>query len=276
MLRWLGCVVAYVLLTLPFQAQAVAQISVEPLVEAIQQPGFSGSVKGSLSLLRGNSHVLETRGEAALRFATPHPDNPDHENFLFRDRLVWYGSAGLRDVNEERVVNNGFMHLRYTRMQWLRFGAEVYAQAQYDEIRLLSRRMLGGAGLRAILFDAKHLSIWAGSGYMHERERRNIPDADRPPRGPDAIHVTNHRLNNYLTWVLDLYEERLEVVNVVYVQPRLDDFRDFQLLEQLSLSFKLTDRFAFTSDLLVRHDTRAPRSLKRTDLQLTQGLSLSF
>lgn len=277
MARWLRCVFAYALLTLvTYPSTSLAQINVEPLAESVKAPGFSGATKGSLSLFRGNSDVLETRGEASLRFATPHPDNQDSEEFLFRDRVLVYGSAGLRDVNSERAVNNGHIHLRYTRMQWMRFGAEVYAQAQYDEVRLLSRRLVGGAGLRAVLIEKDAFTAWLGSGYMHERERRNIPSDDRPPLGPDATHVTNHRFSNYLTCVLDLFEDRLAAVNVVYVQPRLDGFRDFQLLEQLSLIFKLSEHFAFTSDLAVRHDSRAPRSVKRTDLQLTQGLSFSF
>ncbi len=274
--RWLRCVFAYALFTLSFGSVAAAQINVEPLAEAVREPGFSGALKGSLSLFRGNSHILETRGEAALRFATPHPDNKDAEEFLFRDRVLLYGSAGLRDANHERTVNNGHVHLRYTRMQWLRFGAEIYTQAQYDEIRLLTRRMVGGAGIRAVVLETDAFSSWFGSGYMYERERRNIPLEDRPPLGPEAERVTNHRLSNYLTCVLDLFEDRVSVVNVIYVQPRLDAFRDFQLLEQFSLAFKFTPSFAFTSDLIVRHDSQAPRSLKRTDLQLTQGLSLAF
>lgn len=275
--RWLRCVFAYALLTLFLPANpARAQLNVEPLAESVKGPGFGGAAKSTLSLFRGNADILEVRGEAALRFATPHPDNDDNEEFLFRDRILVHSSAGFKDVNRERVVDSGYGHLRYTRMQWLRFGAEIYGQAQYDQIRLLSRRLVAGAGIRAVLLDFDAFSAWLGSGYMHERERRNIPTEDRPPLGPDPTLDVNHRFSNYFTCALDLFEDRLSLVNVVYVQPRFDDFRDIQLLEQLSLAFKLSEYLSFTSDLTLRHDSRAPRSVKRTDLQLSQGFAVSF
>jgi hypothetical protein len=255
---------------------ARAQINAESLAEGVKGPGWGGAAKGSLALFRGNAELLEVSGEAALRFATAHPGAEDREKFLFRDRVLIYGSAGMRDVSGETVVNNGYAHLRYTRMQWPRFGGELYAQAQYDEVRLLRRRMVGGGGVRAVFADWERFGGWLGTGYMYERERRDIPQEDRPPGGPDPISMVNHRLSNYVTLVLEAVEDTLNFVNILYVQPRLDAFSDVQILEQLTMVIRITDRFSFNSDLQVRHDSRAPRSLKKTDLRLSQGVTISF
>lgn len=255
---------------------ARAQINAESLAEAVKEPGWGGAAKGSLALFRGNVDLLELSGEAALRFATAHPDAQEREKFLFRDRVLVYGSASMRDVSGETVVNNGYAHLRYTRMHWPRFGGEVYAQAQYDEVRLLQRRLVGGAGIRAVFADWERFGGWLGSGYMYERERRDIPLEDRPPEGPDPVSMVNHRFSNYVTLVAEAVEDTLNFVNMLYVQPRFDDFADMQILEQLTMVIRITDRFSFNSDLQVRHDSRAPRSLKKTDLRLSQGVTVSF
>lgn len=257
-------------------AIARAQVNAESLAEAVKEPGWGGGAKASLTLSRGNVDLLGLRGEAALRFASEHPAALGEDEFLFRDRVLFYGSAGLTDVERETVANNGYAHLRYTRMQWLRFGGELFGQAQYDEIRLLSRRLVFGTGIRAVLVDLERFAAWLGSGYMYEKERRNIPPEDRPPRGPDPISMTNHRWSNYASFVIDVVEETVKVVNVIYVQPRFDLFRDVQILEQLSLVVKLTDRLNFNSDLEVRHDSRAPRAVEKTDVQLSQGISLTL
>src|SRR5690606_22548194 len=86
---------------------ARAQINAESLAEAVKEPGWGGAAKGSLALFRGNVDLLELSGEAALRFATAHPDAQEREKFLFRDRVLVYGSASMRDVSGETVVNNG-------------------------------------------------------------------------------------------------------------------------------------------------------------------------
>ncbi len=255
---------------------AEAQINIEGLMDSIKEHGWESAAKAGLSKYKGNINLFEITGEAATRFATAQPKAKDHQNFLFRDRVLLYGTATYKRVSGARVINNGYAHLRYTRMQWIHFGMEIYGQAQFDKIRLLQRRLIAGAGLRAVFLDTERFGGWLGSGYMYEYERRHIQPQNRPPMGPDPVEMANHRWNNYITMIGKALDGKVTAVNTVYVQPCFDDFSDIQILETLSLAVSITDILSVTSDLLVRYDSRAPRTIKRTDVQLTQGLALTF
>lgn len=252
---------------------ALAQVNAENLVEAVTKPGWGGAGKSTLAYLSGNVDLLEVRGEVSNYFATAHPDTPPgSERFWFRDRLLVYGSAGIKRLSGEQVLNDGYGHARYTRMQWLRLGGEVFAQAQYDEFRLLSRRLLIGGGARVVFASMERLRAWGGTGYMIESERRAIPPENRPPEGPDPVRMLNHRWTSYITVVVPFIPDHLSLLSTAYVQPRFDDMGDLQVLHEAHLQVKVTDHLQITTDFMLRYDSRAPRSVEKRDIRIGNGL----
>lgn len=257
-------------------ASAHAQVNAETLTERVTDAGWGGGGKSTFSFSSGNVDLLSVRGELAGYFATPHPDAPEGTaRFWFRDRILAYGSAGLTRASGEEVANDGYGHLRYTRMQWMRFGAEFFVQAQYDQFRLLQRRLVAGLGTRTVFVNMEQVVGWFGTGTMAEFERRNIAKENRPPAGPDAVDVINHRWANYAT-IFATLAENLTFVNTLYVQPRWNLMRDVQVLEEARLAVKLRDHLELTADLSVRYDSRAPRTVEKLDLRTGSGLMFSF
>ncbi len=265
------------LLLMTWSNRSHAQVNVESLSETIDKPGLGLSAKSNLSYASGNVNLLGLRGQAAAYYATKHPDAPPEADvFWFRDRILLHGSAGITKAEGRQVANDGFGHVRFTHMQWLRVGGEVFGQAQYDYFRLLQRRLLGGTGARVVLSNIPSFRSWFGTGYMFEFERRNIPAENRPPAGPDPTNMTNHRWNNYVTLSVTIVPDVLELLSTTYVQPRWDDFRDVQVLEEGSLQVKVVEHVSLSTDVTLRYDSRAPVSVSRRDLRVGQGLVLSY
>ncbi len=252
--------------------KASAQINIETVTGRIAEPGFGAGARSAVAYSAGNVDFFDLRGELTTFFATPHADAPEDDAlFWFRDRVLVYGSAGYRSSNGEPNAKEGYGHLRYTRMQWLSFGGEVYGQAQFDEFRLLRRRLVAGVGARSVVVNHKHVTLWLGAGPMYESERRNIPAG-----APDPIYMTNYRLNSYATLLLTFVPDLVTLVSTTYAQPRFDDFKDLQLLNETRLQVEITDRLLISSDLNYRLDSQPPVGVERRDIRLGQSLMLTL
>jgi hypothetical protein len=266
----LSCCVAVV-------SRASAQMNAETFAESVTKPGIGGAGKSSFAFSSGNVDLLEIRGDLSSYFATAHPDAPaESERFWFRDRILVYGSAGLKILGGEQAANDGYGHLRYTRMPWLRVGFEVFLQAQYDELRLLQRRLVAGVGSRVVFVNHERFRGWVGTGTLVEFERRNIAPENQPPAGPDPVDMTNYRWSNYVTFLVSLIPKQLALINTAYLQPRWDRFGDVQILDEARLSLKVTDHLSVTTDLSVRFDSRPPKTVEKTDTRVGNGLVYSY
>jgi hypothetical protein len=268
-------VLTWVVLCLASAARA--QVNAETLVEGITKPGWGGGGKSTLAFARGNVNLLEVRGELSSYFATSHPDAPpESDRFWFRDRILAYGSAGLKTLSGERAANDGFGHLRYTRMHWLRFGSEAFMQAQYDKFRLLQRRLLVGAGVRVVFANYERFRGWCGTGALVEFERRDIAPENRAPLGPDPVDMFNPRSSTYVTMIVPFVPEHVSLNATAYVQPRWDKPRDLQILHEARLQVKVTAHLSLSTDLSVRFDSRPPRTVERTDTRIGNSVLYSY
>ena len=110
-----------------------------------------------------------------------------------------------------------------------------------------------------------------GSGYMIEREifqRRQIPDGE-----PHPIASTNHRWTNYFSFSIRI-DEMLSLSNVIYVQPRFDDFSDYRVLEEAALTLKHTSGLTFSFGVSMRFDSDPPTVLQRLDVNIVSKLGI--
>lgn len=260
-----------VLLTV-WTAVASGQVNVEPLASYTNKPGWGLDVRGRFGLATGNVEFLDLSGDAALHWSRPFPAarRPNDHGAWQRDRFVVFGSYGLRlqGVGEgaQRMVDTKFVHVRYTHMAVPWLGLDSFAQLGDDAVLLLASRALVGGGLRLVPVDARRISVAAGTGYMVEREER--------PADAGGATFVNHRSTSYLTLELALVPDALSVLSTTYVQPRLDDVADVQVLEEATLRVAVTDRLTIGIELQLRHDSRPPADLRPTDLRLTNTLQL--
>jgi len=257
-----------ILLALMMPAQA--QVNVEPIAAAASAPGWGFTWAGGLGVAAGNTSYVDLSTQSSVYFSTP-LDADDPESTDFRDRIILNGNLASRRYDSGKVLDNRFVHLRYTRMQSHHLGFDVFGQVGNDRLLLQNWRILGGLGPRAVLVDTERAGLWLGSGYMIEWEDRAIGDEATDPR-----FELDHRWTTYITVRLDLLEDRLALVNTAYVQPRFDNFADVQLLDDLQLQITLTDALKWTTSLYLRYDSAPPSELAAGDLRLSNGLKLSL
>lgn len=240
---------------------------------ARERAGFSFTLGGALLVERGNVRTTNIGGSAHTQFQTLYDDpDPDDDVPPFMRQRVFVNGSGAYERSEGiDIVSESFAHARWTAMWFKRLGTELFAQHQYAKFERLQARVLGGVGLRAVPIHHDMLKVAVGTGYMLEFERLIELEGSILPRESVA-----HRWTSFLNMQWSIIEGRLTLSNVVYVQPRLDDFSDFRVLEEVALDVAVTDVFSFGTALRVAHNSEPPEEVVATDLELSQTIKLRF
>lgn len=249
-------------------ALAHAQVNTENLAALAEAEGFGLTLAAGSNFTYGNIDYLDVRGDGQLQLRDNFDDPPNDQSW-FRDRALLSFHGAFRTNQGDTLLDERLVHFRYTHMFVPRVGVEGFGQAQNDAILLLKWRVLAGGGARVVAVNEKWLGLWAGSGYMAEYEDRNVPVG-----GPDEPVVLNHRWTNYVSVRASLIEDRLNLLNTAYVQPRWDDFGDVQFLDEASLEAMVSEALSITSALRLRNDSRPPADLEPLDARWTAGFTL--
>ena len=273
----ISAAVAAVLLSIP--TLAFGQVNTEKLRKASRDSGFGGNLTLSGALRKGNTDNFRLTAGFRVQYETLEPRTSTTAEAHTRDLIFLVGNMVFADkatdFARERFINRGFAHLRWSRWWTRRVASEVFAQVQYNEfIRLLSRT-LGGVGARVTVLESKVADANVGTGYMFEREALDIP-ADRRPE-TESVTCQFHRWTTYVAFSIKLIEDRLALLNTLYVQPRFDDFSDYRLFSDGSLSISANDVLSLSLGLVVRYDSRPPLSdVAPLDLTVKNTLKVSF
>lgn len=237
---------------------AAAQVNVERLRGLAPTTGWSGGLNAALSLKRGNADFLEVTGTLWSRY---HWDV---------HALLAHARGGFAEQGGERFVGNAFLHARWTAMWIERVGTELFGQVEYDQFLRLQRRLLWGAGPRFVIFDGKQVGVAAGTAYMLEYERLDIPPSDPHPQ-----RTLYSRSSTYAS-VRVTVNAVLTLVNTVYVQPRLVRPADTRVLEELELAFTVVEHLKWTTTGRLRFDSDPPSQVEHVDLELKNGIELQW
>jgi hypothetical protein len=147
----------------------------------------------------------------------------------------------------------------------------VFAQHEYDQFRRLSLRALAGTGPAFQIVHDKAVAMLAGAAYLYEYERLDT----RPGTLDAGERATAHRGSLYVTG----HEQPgagVDILETIYVQPRLDHPADVRVLGELSVQSKLSSRIALKDSLTVAYDRTPPDGIKRYDTQLEVAVLVTF
>ena len=226
--------------------------------------GWSATADLSGGVKQGNVDKREVNFGGGVQYRTFHPVEDTRRPPFMKDRWLLSSNLSLVTFNGAPISDNGFMHVRYTRMVVPRAGPEVFIQSQYNAFTNLRARMLTGAGGRFVAVHRNEFGLWGGSGYMLEYELNTIASPDPHPR-----ETFNHRWTSYVSMQIDVLEDQLKLGSTTYVQPRFDDFRDIRILTGFQLEGSIVPMFSLGMDLQVAYDSRPPRTVKNTDISFT-------
>ncbi len=215
--------------------------------------GWIGTAEASFQFSKSVDEIFDLGALIHLQF------KGKNDIWLFLNEMRIIKGAGTQ------FVNSGFAHVRYNRKitkEFLRW--EFFAQYQYNKALEVGQRVLAGTGPRFKLYDSDKFRAYVASLYMFEYQE----SVDK------LIIERNHRTSSYLSFTFDF--NRVEFSNTVYFQPNMRDLKDYRVLSQSDLMFKIFENLKFKTGFNYRYDTRPFPGVPKTTYYLTNGLRFEF
>jgi len=88
------------------------------------------------------------------------------------------------------------------------------------------------------------------------------------------IIESNHRTSSYLSFTFEF--DRVEFSNTVYFQPNMQHLKDYRILSQSDVMFKIFENLKFKTGFNYRYDTRPYPGVPKTTYYLSNGLVFEF
>lgn len=233
-------------------------VSIVP-VEIGKQPGISGTFEVGLETKRGNTDKDKYKASTRITY-----DN--NESYVAWAELSGeYGrSKHVTDTSEV------FSHLRYvhslTNDENLRY--ELFVQLENDKFKEIRRKMLGGGGLRyRVLNFYEGGKGYLGFGGFFESVKYTDPDID-----PSEDNV---RLNSYFAYTFPI-TDMSTISYVLYYQPKIDDFSDNILSNELELKLNIVKTLFLKFNVSMVQDSDPAVDVKKYEFIQTTTFLYKF
>ena len=176
------------------------------------------------------------------------------------------GNYKLIDSEEKNLQNAWLLHGRfnYKFNQILRL--EMFLQGQYNQLLVVEKRNLVGAGFRVKWMDRTRFTGYVGNSYMYE-----IESSDRA-----GTTNYNHRNSTYFTLSYAAKSQKFSVANTIYYQPLYRDLGDYRILEQFQLDIPLSSWLKVFTIYNYYFDNKTPLNTAEYTSNLNFGVGISF
>lgn len=231
-------------------AQTIVHIENKRFIES--KEGYSGRVELSANFVQNVNDIFQS----VNNFQSNYYKNKN--NFLVSSNF------NLTIFNKARVVNEGFVHLRYGRKVNKLITMETFTQAQYNEIIKIQSRYLVGLGPRFTVVNKDSVRLFLGALLMPELETETTGNVNR--------HL---RVSHYASFGFPL-ADRITVDFIGYFQPDIFDVKDFRLSGQAIVEMKLTKKISFLFAHSLFHDTRPPEGIRNLFYNFRNGITYEF
>lgn len=180
------------------------------------------------------------------------------------------GDGGFGWDEGESIFDQALLHLRHVQSINDVLQAEGFIQTDFNKKRLLTKRVLIGAGFRFKIFMSDGFKIRVGTTYFYEHENYDVPAS--------SVHGNNlyaNRFSTYLTFEYEIKDDvKLFLVN--YFQPQIGKWEDYRIISDNSLIVGLSSFVDLQVSFNLRFDSRPPESIKNTDTFTKFGFSFKF
>ena len=250
-----SCALAFAFATRPAAAQIV---NVQPLVAQDRKAGLKVTFEGSIDARSGNTRLLLLAGSSLVHYLSG-------PNLFF---VLLRGELGKTAGNE--FARKHFEHVRYRRVVAGPVDFEFYAQYQEDVFRRLAVRALVGAGPRLRAVDWTWFQVAFGcTPFVEYEQLASGVEPDASEHGYDV------RLSTYSVIAVQP-SERLKVSQTIYVQPRVDRFRDARVLHEVEGLAVVNKHLAFKGTISSMYDSRPPFGVAPLDTTVKSTVQITF
>lgn len=214
----------------------VAQVvNTEKLRGDDDQKGWDGLIDLTFGFTKNTVEIIRASPEIRL-------DYQDANN-----RFIFLNGLALSRATTN-FVNKGYSHLRYNREINPTLTWEAFGQVQYNEIQLIALRNLWGTGPRFRLVQNDTARLYVAALYMYEYEEE----------WEESAFHRDHRMSAYISAGYTV-TDKFFLDQIVYYQPRLDNWRDYRVASETVLNINVTSRFSFNLSLSVWFDSRVAK-----------------
>ena len=220
---------------------------------ATDTTGLAGKMGVSLSASRFTKSYVAAELSGQLQYKT--------KNNVY----LLVGDFEIVNAGGESFNNSGFGHFRFNHKLSDVIRGEIFTQIQYNSVTKITRRVLNGVGLRFKLSQHETAKIYWGLVAMYEYEEVSDP----------KIINKDYRVSSYFSFTLAPVEN-ISLKNTTYVQPKIEDFKDYRLANNTSLHFGITEHLKFTTVFSFLYDSRPPIDVPTINYQVKNGLNYKF
>lgn len=218
--------------------------------------GWMGGTGASFSLNQNKEKIVGGNIQAHLQHKTK------------TDKSLWLilGDYGLLKAGDEKLIAEGFGHIRYNRKlnSWLRW--EAFGQFQKNVITEIDSRYLIGTGPRFRIVKNKVLRMYAAILIMYEREKEISASA--------PVHNIA-RSSSYISFTFTPMETT-DITSTTFYQPALENFNDYRILNQLKIGVRATKHFSLSLKWNYLFDTQPAGNAPNTTYSLSTGIDYDF
>ena len=267
-----GLVVLWLLMMV---SMAFGQVNNERLGQRDGAEGVGVQLGVAGAAASGNLGQFSITGDLAAQYRRYFPAEDAPMTFegakWTRSFVLLAASGNYMAFGGQTFVDQRLVTLGVFRALEPRIGVVAVGQYQNNLVLLLDQRWTAMAGLRLRPVERRRFGLSGTLGGLVEHEVRNVLD-----ERPDPRLMTNIRLVGRLTTRIELVPDGLTWRHTLYVEPRVDRWRDLLVLDYHTLEAHANKVISMTVDLQLRYDSEPPGELARLDTRITWGLRFRF
>lgn len=185
---------------------------------------------------------------------------------------ILVGQSDYLEVNDDEVLNFGFVHLRANFLRDKKRSYEVFSQYSYDLFRGLDPRLLAGGGVRQRIFKTEKSDFFLGIGAFYESETWSHPTTD------ESVEISLWKSTNYLKFQTTI-NSAIDLNTVVYYQVGYDPtailWRN-RVSGNLNISSKITKRISLNNSFEMSYEDKPIVPITKFIYSLKVGLSVNI
>ncbi len=214
---------------------------------------FYGNVQASMQYENSKKVIWQNSTSSDLYFRWG--------RHYFMSFTSWdYISAG-----KENLQDKGHEHIRYNFMIDSLFAFEIFGQYQFNDLRKIKYRTLGGAGLRLNIIAGDSLKWFTGSSIMYEERYFTY-------KAPGQYHW---RINLYTNLLWNI-SDATKLSGIVYFQPSVYNFSNHNISGEAQIQIRLIKKLSLIVNTTLTYETTPPENVANFYSVVRNGVKWEF